>query len=98
MHEALRVRAARMSRRGESIDAENNWWGCATGANTGGCDSASASISTTPFLALPSETAPCEPLAEPRSWQRVKVHMQRCGSVPARCAKSMSIAVPPLVR
>ncbi len=49
----------------ETIDAENNWWGCATGANTVGCDSASASIDTVPFLTLPSDTTPCEPLAAP---------------------------------
>jgi hypothetical protein len=49
----------------ETIDAENNWWGCPTGANTGACDTASANISTTPFLSTPSETTPCEPLVEP---------------------------------
>jgi len=49
----------------ETIDAENNWWGCPTGANTGSCDTASANISTTPFLSTPSETTPCEPLVEP---------------------------------
>ncbi len=49
----------------ETIPAENNWWGCPTGANTGSCDTASANVSTTPFLATPSETAPCDPLAAP---------------------------------
>lgn len=49
----------------ETIDAENNWWGCPTGANAGSCDTASANVSTTPFLSTPSETTPCEPLVEP---------------------------------
>jgi hypothetical protein len=44
---------------GETIDAENNWWGCPTGANTGTCDTASANVDTSPFLAGPSVSAPC---------------------------------------
>ncbi|MCC6763186.1 MAG: right-handed parallel beta-helix repeat-containing protein [Deltaproteobacteria bacterium] len=50
---------------GETIDAENNWWGCATGANTAGCDTASVNVDTDPFLTVPSDTTPCEPLAAP---------------------------------
>jgi hypothetical protein len=49
----------------EIVDSRNNWWGCATGANTGLCDSASANVDTNPFLAAPSDTTPCEPLAAP---------------------------------
>jgi hypothetical protein len=48
----------------ETINAENNWWGCVTGANTGTCDTASPNIDTDPFLAAPSDTTPCEPLVE----------------------------------
>jgi hypothetical protein len=37
----------------EGINAENNWWGCATGANTAGCDTTTgtgaANIDTVPF-------------------------------------------------
>ncbi len=37
---------------GESIDAEDNYWGCVTGPNTGTCDSAAnANVDVEPFLA-----------------------------------------------
>ncbi|MEO6025850.1 MAG: right-handed parallel beta-helix repeat-containing protein, partial [Candidatus Binatia bacterium] len=48
---------------GETIDAQGNWWGCATGANTATCDTASATIDTSSFLTDPSVDAPCDPLA-----------------------------------
>jgi hypothetical protein len=36
---------------GESIDAENNYWGCVTGPNTGTCDTVTnANIDADPFL------------------------------------------------
>ncbi len=40
--------------------AENNWWGCATGANGGGtCQTVTANVDATPFLSAPSATPPC---------------------------------------
>lgn len=33
-----------------AIDATGNWWGCATGADTGGCDATSGSFDTSGFL------------------------------------------------
>ncbi|MBI3786549.1 MAG: hypothetical protein HY270_24430 [Deltaproteobacteria bacterium] len=43
----------------ETINAENNWWGCPTGANSGICDSASANVDSTPFLSTPAMGTPC---------------------------------------
>jgi hypothetical protein len=39
-----------------SLNAENNWWGCPTGANTPGCDTATANVVFTPFR---STIPPC---------------------------------------
>ncbi len=47
---------------GETIDGTENWWGCLNGANTLGCDTASANITTTPFRTLPNPDTQCEPL------------------------------------
>jgi len=32
-----------------SLDAENDWWGCATGPNTAGCDATTGAVDSTPF-------------------------------------------------
>lgn len=34
-----------------SLDAENNWFGCATGPNTAGCDTTAGAVDATPFRA-----------------------------------------------
>jgi hypothetical protein len=34
-----------------SVDASGNWWGCAHGPNTPGCDTTAGTLVTTPFLA-----------------------------------------------
>ena len=35
-----------------AIDATGNWWGCVTGADTGGCDSTSGLFDTSGFLVV----------------------------------------------
>jgi hypothetical protein len=34
-----------------SLDARNNWWGCATGPNTPGCDTTAGAVTAAPFSA-----------------------------------------------
>ncbi|MDL9979512.1 beta strand repeat-containing protein [Microbacterium sp. ASV49] len=41
-----------------SVDATHNWWGCATGAGTARCDSASTTGSTQPHLTLTTSASP----------------------------------------
>ncbi len=44
----------------ETINIDNNWWGCATGPNTAGCDTTSgATLTTAPFLTTFATPAPC---------------------------------------
>ncbi len=38
---------------GPQIQAENNWWGAATGPNTAGADTYTGSVNATPFLTAP---------------------------------------------
>jgi hypothetical protein len=38
------------------LDAQNNWWGCPTGANTAGCDTTAGAVDSTPFR---STIPPC---------------------------------------
>ena len=42
-----------------TVNAENNWWGCVTGPNTGGCDTATGNIDFTPFLTAPPPCVLC---------------------------------------
>jgi nitrous oxidase accessory protein NosD len=35
---------------GTTVNAQNNWWGCPTGPNTGRCDTATGTVAYTPFL------------------------------------------------
>jgi Right handed beta helix region len=37
-----------------SVDARNNWWGCAKGPNAQGCSSTAGNVQTTPWLAAPA--------------------------------------------
>jgi hypothetical protein len=39
-----------------SLNATNNWWGCPTGPNTAGCDTATVNVTDTPFR---STIPPC---------------------------------------
>lgn len=43
----------------ETIDAETNWWGCTTGANTGICDTSAVNVDASPFLSTPDAGAAC---------------------------------------
>ena len=47
-----------------SVDAKNNWWGCVTGPNTGGCDSASANVAFTPFATFVPPCVSCSSNAD----------------------------------
>ncbi|MGO9488850.1 MAG: nitrous oxide reductase family maturation protein NosD [Solirubrobacteraceae bacterium] len=35
---------------GTAVNAQNNWWGCSTGPNTGRCDTATGTVDYTPWL------------------------------------------------
>jgi nitrous oxidase accessory protein NosD len=35
---------------GTTVNAQNNWWGCSTGPNTGRCDTATGTVVYTPWL------------------------------------------------
>jgi nitrous oxidase accessory protein NosD len=35
---------------GTTVNAQNNWWGCSTGPNTGRCDTAVGTVAFTPWL------------------------------------------------
>jgi nitrous oxidase accessory protein NosD len=35
---------------GTTVNAQNNWWGCSTGPNTGRCDTAVGTVAYTPWL------------------------------------------------
>ena len=48
----------------EIIDGTGNWWGCPTGPNSAGCDSASANVTTAPFLNDPEPAAPCSDVTQ----------------------------------
>jgi len=37
-----------------TVNATNNWWGCAKGPNAPGCSSAGANVQTTPWLSSPA--------------------------------------------
>jgi hypothetical protein len=39
--------------------AKDNWWGCPTGANTGTCDTTTANVDATPFLANAATGTAC---------------------------------------
>lgn len=47
-----------------SLDAENNWWGCATGPNTAGCDTTTGSVDASPFRASIPPCLSCTTNAE----------------------------------
>ena len=42
-----------------TLNAENNWWGCATGANTGTCDTTTGPVDTTSFAHSPPLCVNC---------------------------------------
>jgi hypothetical protein len=48
----------------ETINGENDWWGCPTGANTAGCDTASPNVDTVPFLAAPQPGTACATITQ----------------------------------
>jgi cysteine-rich repeat protein/parallel beta-helix repeat protein len=49
-----------------SVNAEDNWWGCAAGPNNAGCDTVSSlvTVDVSPPLTTPSTCAPCVTSAE----------------------------------
>ena len=42
-----------------TLNAENNWWGCATGANTGTCDTTTGPVDSIPFATAPPLCVSC---------------------------------------
>ena len=41
-----------------TLNAENNWWGCAAGPGNAGCDNVSSNVDYTPWLTQPVELIP----------------------------------------